>query len=197
MGMMVYTWFVYRKNQKWAKILGLISIVLAVCTHWYTGVVMQLNPGRDLNHTAMAALIFLTGAFVSGVGFMIFMLYMRNLIVPEEKKYDMDLTIELGRLMGYGIAFDFFLIFSEFLQMRYGTAEEILVLDRVLLGVFIWPFFWGQILIGLAIPLIIVFSPLGKKAWVVALIAGFLTFEGTWGMRVWWVLGGQFLQSFY
>lgn len=195
--MMVYTWFVYRENQRWAKVFGLISIVLAVSTHWYTGVVMQLNPGRELNHTAMAALIFLTGAFVSGVGFMIFLLYLRNLIVSEEKRVETGIILELGRLMGYGIAFDLFLMFSEFLQFTYGTEDEAIVLYDLLLGEFIWPFFWGQVFLGLLMPLIVIFSPLGRRAGWVALFAAFFTFEGTWGMRVWWVLGGQFLQTFF
>ena len=43
--MVIYSFFVVKNNVLWAKITGIISIVLALSTHWYTGVVMELNPG--------------------------------------------------------------------------------------------------------------------------------------------------------
>jgi Ni/Fe-hydrogenase subunit HybB-like protein len=195
--MMIYAWFVYKHNERWAKRLGLAAVTLAIMTHWYTGIVMELSsPVRELNHTAMAPLLFLTGAFISGIALMIIVMSIKNLFVGPEKKTDKSLLIEMGRLMAYGIAFDTFLMFSEFLQMTYGPAEEWATLHHVLLGVLRVPYLYMEIIMALLIPLIILFSPLGKK--VPALIfVSVLIDVGIFGMRAWWVLGGQFLQSFY
>jgi hypothetical protein len=61
--------------------------------------------------------------------------------------------------------------------------------------VFQGPYLWLEIVTGLIIPLIILVSPL-KKTRVGMLVACFCVAIGVYGMRVWWVLGGQYLQTF-
>jgi len=194
--MMVYVWFVYKENAVWARITGLISVVLALSTHWYTGVVMELNPSRHPNHTAMAPIIFLTGAYISGIGLLIMLLYIRNFFLSQAKKVSSEMLIDMGRLMAFGVGFDMFLIFSEFLQMTYGNEEEFGLLFFVLLDVFRFPYLWVEIVFGLIVPFFILFSPLGRRI-PTLLLASFLITVGVYGMRIWWVLGGQFLQPYF
>lgn len=194
--MMVYSWCIYKHNERWARIFGIFAIFLAISTHWYTGVVMELNPGRHLNHTAMAPLLFLTGAFISGIGLLIVLLWIRNMFVSHEKRIEWTLIEEVANLMVYGIVFDIFLVFSEFLQMTYGNEDEAAILHDVLLGVFRFPFLWLEIVIGLIIPFVILVTPL-KRSKAMVLIASFLVAIGVYGMRIWWVYGGQYLQTFY
>ena len=196
MAMIVYSWCIYKHNERWARIFGIIAIVLAISTHWYTGVVMELNPSRHLNHTAMAPLLFLTGAFISGIGLLIVLLWIRDMFRPPEKRVDWTLIEDMARLMTYGIVFDMFLIFSEFLQMTYGNEDEATILYDVLLGVFRFPFLWLEIVIGLIIPFIILVTPL-KRSKAMVILASFLVAIGVYGMRIWWVMGGQYLQTFY
>ncbi len=197
LGMMVYAWFVYKHNETWARVFGILGVILAVATHWYTGVVMELmSPVRELNHTAMAPLIFLTSAFVSGISFMIVVVYIRNLLVKPEKKYDPKLMIEMGRMVAIGLVFDAFLIFSEFLNSIYGPTEAFYTMTHVLLGVLSTPYIIMELIMSLLLPMIILFSPLGKKLSGV-IVASTLIAVGIYGMRLWWVLGGQFMQTFY
>lgn len=196
LAMMVYAFFVYRVNMRWARVFGIVSVGLALSTHWYTGVVMELNPSRELNHTAMAPLIFLTGAYISGIGLLIILLSARDYLFGKDKRFGDGLLFEMGRLMAYGVAFDMFLIFSEFLQMTYGGGEEATILYRVLMDNFRFPYFWMEIFAGLIIPFIILFSPLGRRRAPV-LAASFLITVGVYWMRIWWVLGGQFIQTFF
>jgi dimethyl sulfoxide reductase membrane subunit len=194
--MVIYSIFVIKNNVMWAKITGIISIVLALSTHWYTGVVMELNPGRFLNHTALAPILFLTGAFISGIGLLVLILAVRNAIVSAEKKVDWTLIFEMAQFMMYGLVFDAFLLFLEFMQGLYGSAAEVMGHEVVLMGIFQGPYLWLEIVTGLLIPFAILVSPL-KKTKSGVLLASFCVGIGVYGMRVWWVLGGQYLQTFY
>ncbi|MBF0184774.1 MAG: polysulfide reductase NrfD [Magnetococcales bacterium] len=196
MSMMVYSYFVIKSNQTFAKVFGIVAIVLALSTHWYTGVVMELNPGRFLNHTALAPLLFLTGAFISGIGLMNVIVWIRNMLLPEEKRFDWTLVYEMAQFMMYGIVFDIFLLFLDFMQTIYGSQNEVIGHGVVLMQVFRFPYLWLEMVIGLFIPLIILVTPL-KRTKAGAIVASLLVAVGVYGMRIWWVMGGQYLQSFY
>jgi len=196
MAMIVYSWFVIRNNQKWARIVGIVSIVLALSTHWYTGVVMELNPGRFLNHTALAPLLFLTGAFISGIGALIVVLWIRDMFVRPEKRIQWSLIQEMAQYMMYGIVFDAFLLFLEFMQAVYGSENLVMAHEEVLMGVFRFSYLWLETVIGLVIPFAILVSPL-KKFKAAVILASLLVAVGVYGMRIWWVMGGQYLQTFY
>ena len=194
--MFAYTYFVIKNNLLWAKILGIIAIVLALSTHWYTGVVMELNPGRYMNHTALAPLLFLTGAFISGIGLLILILWVQNMFVDIKKRIDWSLIEEMAQYMMYGIVFDLFLLFLDFMQTLYGSHSETLGHEEILMHVFRIPYLWLELIIGLIIPFFILFSPL-KKLKSGIIVASFLVAVGVYGMRVWWVMGGQYMQTFY
>ncbi len=194
--MIIYTYFVIRNNQTWAKIFGIVGIVLALSTHWYTGVVMQLNPGRFINHTALAPLLFLTGAFISGIGLLIVILWIHNMVVKIKNRIDWALMEEMAQYMMLGIGFDIFLLFLELMQSIYGNQNEVIAHEMVLMGVFRFSYLWLEVIIGLFIPFAILLSPL-KRMKTGIVVASFLVAIGVYGMRIWWVMGGQYLQTFY
>ena len=163
MSMFVYSYFVVKNDQKWARILGIFAIILALSTHWYTGVVMELNPGRFLNHTALAPLLFLTGAFISGIGLLILILSIQNLMVAVEKRIPWSLMEEMAQYMMYGLVFDAFLLFLEFMQTTYGSQSEVMGHEEVLMGVFRFPYLWLEIVIGLVVPIVILSTPLKRS----------------------------------
>lgn len=194
--MLVYTYFVIKNDQKWARIIGIVAIVLALSTHWYTGVVMELNPGRYINHTPLAPLLFLTGAFISGIGLMILVLWIQDFFLSEEKKSKWELNVEMAQYMMYGIVFDCFLLFLDFMQTQYGNTGENIGHHVVLMEIFFTPYVWLECVIGLFLPLAILVSPL-KTTKLGVYGASFLVAVGVYGMRIWWVMGGQYMQSFY
>jgi molybdopterin-containing oxidoreductase family membrane subunit len=102
----------------------------------------------------------------------------------------------MAQYMMYGIVFDAFLLFLEFMQSLYGSEAAVMAHEEVLMGVFRFSYFWSEIVIGLVIPFIILVSPLKKQKYAV-ILAAFLVAHGVYGMRVWWVMGGQYLQTFY
>ncbi|GMQ88429.1 MAG: hypothetical protein BMS9Abin08_1673 [Gammaproteobacteria bacterium] len=192
-----YSYFVHRENQRWARILGILAVILAVSTHWYTGVVIQLNPSRVPNHTSVAPLLFLTSAYVSGIGLLILCVWIRNFLVSAKARVSHELLADMARLMLYGILFDLFLLGNEFLELNYGTAEERTVLYEVLLGVFRWPFFYLEIAWGLLLPLIILVIPRLNRSPTGVFAASFMTATGVYGMRIWWVMAAQYYQGHF
>lgn len=195
--MLFYSFFVYRENQTWARAFGILAVILALCTHWYTGVVMQLNPSRVPNHSSVAPILFLTGAYVSGIGLLVCCLWVRNFFVRAEHRVEVALLADMGRLMLYGILFDMFLLFNEFLQMTYGTAEEHTMLYDVFLGVFRWPYLYMEIVWGLVLPLIILVIPWINRRLTWVLAASFMCATGVYGMRIWWVMGTLYYQGHF
>jgi len=192
-----YSFFVYKNNLRWARILGVAAIILAISTHWYTGVVMQLNPARLPNHTSVAPLLFLTGAYVSGIGLLILCLWIRNFLVSVKARVSPELMADMARLMLFGIFFDLFLLGNEFLQMTYGTGEERSILYAVLLEVFRWPYLYMEIVWGLVLPLIILVIPKLNRSLTGILIASLMTASGVYGMRIWWVMASQYYQGHF
>ncbi|MBI5683194.1 MAG: polysulfide reductase NrfD [Deltaproteobacteria bacterium] len=193
--MVIYAIFIYKHNAKWARVFGLLAMTFAASTHWYTGVVIQLNPTRGLNHTATASLLFLTGAFISGTGMLIVLFWLKNL-VRFGKPVDNELIIELGKVMMFGIAFEILLTFNEYLQLTYGTDDEFVYLKYILLGVMRTYYFWLNVVALVASFIILAFTPFRKTVGGV-LLACFLVIAAIWGMRHWWVYGGQYLQTFF
>ncbi len=192
----IYCYFLIKHNKPGAKVVGIICLILVVSLEWYTGVVMQLNPGRFLNHTSLTPLLFLAGAFISGIGFVILVLWIQNMVVEIKNRIEWKLIEEMAKYMMYGLVFDAFLLFLDFMNTLYGNENEVMGHEVVLMDVFRFSYLWLELLIGLIIPFFILVSPLKKfKAGVV--LAALLVVVGVYGMRVWWVMGGQYLQTFY
>ena len=194
--MFVYTYFVIKNDVTWARAIGILAIVLALSTHWYTGVVMELNPGRYINHTGLAPLLFLTGAFISGIGGLLLVIWVQNMFKKVENRISWELMSEMAQYMMYGIVFDIFLLWLEFMQTLYGNAGEYIGHSVVLMELFSFPYIWLEAVIGLFIPLLLLVSPL-KHNKVVILAASAMVAIGVYGMRIWWVMGGQYMQTFY
>ncbi len=191
----VYTVFIFKKNEKWARIYGLLAITFAIATHWYTGVVMELNPNRELNHTALAPILFLTGAFISGTATIIIVFWGKNLLGIGERIPD-ELLVELGRVMLIGIGFEMLQMLNEFLQATYGTEAEYIYHELILMGVMKTYYFWFNVVALVASFILLTLTP-WRKTVNVSVIASFLVILAIWGMRHWWVYGGQYLQTFY
>ncbi len=195
MGIVMYSVSIYMKNEKMARIAGPFAFVMAGGLCWYTGVTLELNPSRHPNHTGMAPLLFFVGANLSGVGAVIIIVWIRDLIMKKVSGIDLERISLMGQILLIGIVFDLFLIFSEFLQMTYGTTEEyhtLEILRTVFFGV-VPLFYFG---VGLLLPLFILITPLGKRR-VGFVAASAFVVAGMLGMRIGWVLVGQFTQSFF
>jgi len=195
---LIYAWFLFKGNARWAKILGLIGIPLAIATHGYTGFILALGKGRILWSTALMPTLFIISAMVSGMALVIIIAAIRYTYryahTPEgEREKDRTLILNLGKMMGGIIIADLFLVGNDILVLLTSTQEALHVAHLILFGKF-QPFFVGiEILLGGFLPMFLVFFPWTGRSLRGVVAASVLVMVGVMAMRYVVVVAGQFL----
>ncbi len=167
------------KDRKVVKILGIIGIPTALIVHGGTGAVFAVTKAQHYWFSGLFPLVFIISALASGGALIAF-------IYAFFGKKDADhasITSGIARIAVWFLIFDLSLILLEFLTTLYGQVPEgSLVLGEMLTGSNWWIFWIIQILIGVIIPLAIIFSPARRSPkWIGA--ASLLIVIGILGVR--------------
>jgi len=170
---------VVERDKKAVKILAILGIPTAIIVHGGTGSVFAVVKAQPYWFTPLFPLIFIISALASGGALIAF-------IYAFWGKKDGDhasVTKGIAKIAAYFLIFDVVLIFLEFFITFYGKIPEGLnVLNIITRGPNWWVFWILQILIGVIIPLIIIFSRAGRSpVWVG--IAALLIVIGVIGVR--------------
>lgn len=192
---LIYAWAIFTGKEKLSRILGIIGIPLAICTHGYTGFILALGKGRPLWSTALMPTLFIVSAMVSGIALVIFIAAIRNKFVfkdkPEEQSKDRNLIFSLGKIMGAVIIFDLFLLSNDVLVLFTSKSEELYVANMLFSGRFTVMFLGLEVLVGSLIPLFLVYYPRTAKNLNILIIASVMVMMGIYVMRVVVVYAGQ------
>ena len=195
---LIYAYYLFKGNARLAKIMGLIGIPLAICTHGYTGFILALGKGRILWSTALMPTLFIVSAMVSGMALVILAAAIRYAYryehtPPEEREKDRALILNLGKVMGAVIIADLFLVGNDILVLLTSTQEALHVAHLILFGKF-QPLFVGtEILLGGFLPMLLVFIPWTGRSLKGVVVASILVMVGVMAMRYVVVVGGQYL----
>ncbi len=195
---LIYAWYLFKGNARLAKILGLIGIPLAICTHGYTGFILALGKGRILWSTALMPTLFIVSAMVSGMALVILAAAIRYAYryehTPlEERERDRALILNLGKFMGAMIIADLFLVGNDILVLLTSTQEALHVAHLILFGKFQFLFVGTEILLGGFLPMLLVFIPWTGRSLGGVVVASILVMVGVMAMRYVVVVGGQYL----
>ncbi|MDO8682086.1 MAG: NrfD/PsrC family molybdoenzyme membrane anchor subunit [Armatimonadota bacterium] len=193
---LIYAWFLFRGDQKLAKILGMVGIPLAIATHGYTGFILALGKGRALWSTALMPTLFIVSAMVSGIGLMIALATIRwkfftGSSTSEERERDRRVILMLAKFMGATAIFDLFLIGNDILVLLTSKAEELEVARLILTGGFAPLFVGVEILLGGILPAFLVFFPRTGRRVRYCFLASLCTLVGILAMRIVVVIAGQ------
>jgi len=166
-------------DKKAIKILGIIGIPTALIVHGGTGAVFAVTKGQEYWFSGLFPLIFIVSALASG-GALIAALYA---FLGKRDSNHAIATHNIAKIAAWFLIFDLALIFLEFLVTRYGRVPQVMkVLETIFVGPNWWIFWIMQILIGVIIPLILIFGPTGRSPkWVGA--AAILIVIGVLGVR--------------
>ncbi len=188
----IYGYYMFRENLRFARIFGLIGIPLAIAVHGYTGFILAFGKARALWNTALMPILFLVSAVVSGIALMILISIIRDLLFSRERKVNTALIFNLGKLLAWMIVFDLFLTGCELavLSISHSDAQE--VAHILLTGKFSLLFIGLENLLGKIIPFIILTTPRLRSSFTMAL-ASLLVVIGIFFMRYVVVVGGEFL----
>jgi tetrathionate reductase subunit C len=192
---LIYVYFLFSDNTRMAKVFGVIGVPLAVATHGYTGFILALGK-RPLWSTALMPTLFIVSAMLSGVALLIFIVTIRHWIFrrnrPKPERAEVEAVVaELGRLMGWLIAADLFLVANDILVLLTSRTEELYVAHMMLAGKFAPLFLGVEVALGGLLPLALVFTPRTSRITAVTMLSSVLVLVGVYAMRVVVVFAGQ------
>jgi Ni/Fe-hydrogenase subunit HybB-like protein len=187
---LVYIWFMSRpedypgKDRK-LKIIGAITIPLAIAVHAYTGFVFGVVKAKVLWNTALMPGYFLTSAILSGIGLLAIVYII--MAVMKNKKPDSALLKTLKNYMIGIILLDLFWVISIVLVMLMGTESARLAINMMLHDPI---YLFVEIGFGMLLPLLILLIPSinSRPSWI--MISSVCVLIGVFAMRYTVVFGG-------
>ncbi len=173
------------------KILATVGVPLAILFHGGVGALFGVLASRPYWNSGLFPIIFLVSALASGGA----LLTVASAIFQEGWREHRQMILDLGRLVLGLVLLDALLQFSEILVGSYaGDPGYVASLQLALAGPY-WYVFWiGQVGIGLAIPIAILATRLGRDPRLVTLACGAVVI-GFIGVRLNIVIPGMSVEE--
>jgi tetrathionate reductase subunit C len=175
---LIYIYYIAIKNDRITRILGMITVPLAIFVHAYTGFAFALVRARAWWHSALMPGFFLTSALLSGIA----LLFVVALVMDKyrEEKLDPDLFKSL-RIMMIGIlVVDLFWNGCFWLTLLVSTADGH---ASILLALHEKLYVVGELICGMLVPLAILLLPPTRDNKVWLCLASILIIGGVFLMR--------------
>jgi Ni/Fe-hydrogenase subunit HybB-like protein len=175
---LIYIYFIFVKNDHITKILGTITVPLAIFVHAYTGFAFALVRARAWWHSALMPGYFLTSALLSGIALLLIVALIMDRYRREKLEPELYKSL---RLMMIGILLvDLFWSGSFWLTLLVSTADGY---ASIMYALHEKSYVWGEFLAGMLVPLVILVLPWTreKKSWLC--LASLLIIGGVFLMR--------------
>lgn len=181
----LYLYFMTRKqqNEKAMKIMSSIALPVAILVHSVTAWIFGLQIARDGWYTALMAPLFVASALDSGLALLLIVLVILSAlkIFVVEKKL---LTTLAGLLVTF-VCVDAYLLLAEVITMVYPQEPSTMLVVNELVSGSLAPFFWGQVILGLVIPIGILLFKKNREKIRLIVISSILIVIGVLFKRVW------------
>ncbi|MBN1224342.1 MAG: polysulfide reductase NrfD [Candidatus Aminicenantes bacterium] len=188
----IYGYFMFKGNMKLTRTFGRIGIPLAVMVHGYTGFILAFGKARALWNTAIMPILFLASAIVSGIALMILVCIIKDRFFSKKKEIDTALIFNMGKLLGWAIVFDLFLVGCDLLVLTISHSDAQAAAHLILRGKFSFLFLFIENIFGKILPLGLLLVPRFRNIKTVT-IAAILVVIGIFFMRYVVVLAGEFI----
>ncbi len=194
----IYIYFLFKKNIRWSKIFGVLSLPFAISVHGYTGFVLGFAKARVLWNTAVMPSYFLCSAMISGVAFMLIVALVRYHFTYqgktlEEREKDRSIIDLLAKWMAGFMILNVFYVFSDLTVMYYHTEDAFETVELVRLGKFGFLYIWVDNVFGNVVPSLLIVFNRTRRSHFLLLIAAILASIGVFIMRYVMVFGGQYV----
>lgn len=181
-----YAYLLIKGEDLKAKKIGYLGLPFALFTATYTGVLLAQMQGKALWHTALLPWLFLVGALISGLAFVI----LAGIAIGKTEELG-DRFFSLGKILAWLVALELGMIFTEVLILLNGGTDSVLSAKVFLTGNYSF-LFWGiEILLGAVVPILILFNPNKAKNLSFQSVAAMLVLIGIYAMRFVVVMAGQ------
>jgi molybdopterin-containing oxidoreductase family membrane subunit len=188
----LYLWALFKENERWSTVLGTAAVITAIFVHSGTGFIFGIINGRDMYFSSITPLAFVIAALSSGTA--LAMLILHFSFKYTKRDVDMRFFLQLSKIMLGLIIFVFYLVTIEHLTHLYDPEFQAGEKFVMFGGNFYTFVFWIQLyLIGLFIPIFILFNPgtRNKIGWILG--ASAMHVFGVLGERMLFILPGQVL----
>jgi len=180
---LLYNWFLLKNRQKEANRWGKIGVVLSLALGLYTGFLLSVVPGKPLWNSGILPLLFLVSGFVAALS----LITLTKKMLLEENNYSYESA--LSNLKLWFIVLEVCLLVFHLLTLFFLGFQGKATVLNLLAGNKAIPFWLGQILIGVIVPLaILLFS---KRTSNLLALAGLSSLIGIFALRYNFILGGQ------
>ena len=175
---LIYIYFIFVKNDRVTRILGMITVPLAIFVHAYTGFAFALVRARAWWHSALMPGYFLTSALLSGIALLVVVALVMDRYRKE--KLDPELFQSLRVTMIGILLIDLFWMGSFWLTLLVSTADGYASImfalhDKLYVG--------GELIFGMLVPLALLIIPWTAKDRAFLCLASILIIGGVFLMR--------------
>lgn len=188
----IYGYFMFKEKIKPTRVFGFIGIPLAISVHGYTGFILAFGKARALWNTALMPILFLVSAMVSGIALMILVYLVKERFFSKEKKVNQELILSLGKLLGWMIIFDLFLVGCDLIVLAISHSDAQAAANLILGGKFSLMFLILENFLGKIVPFILLVVPKFRRLATVV-VSSILVVIGIFFMRYVVVVAGEFL----
>ena len=196
--MMIEFVMLQKEQHKVATAFGLAGLLTGVAAHSNLGAVFGLLNGREFWHGPYMPIYFIVSAAMSGCVAIIFFTYLAYRFngweMSEGMKKSMESVAKLGALMMAVIIF--FTCWKMIAGVTGNPPGKYESMQTLLSGPYAVNFWVGEILLGMAIPFLLILAVRGRNMTVlfIASLAGMI---GIFFMRYDLVIIGQLIPSFH
>ncbi|MBV5317387.1 MAG: polysulfide reductase NrfD [Desulfobulbaceae bacterium] len=185
-------------KHKTAGILGMLGVIAGVAAHSNLGAVFGLLNGREFWHGPYMPIYFITSAMMSGCATVIFFHWLGYKINGWKMSTQLENSLysvgKLGALLYIIILFfTTWKMISGYTGQQPGKYESIMTLIN---GPFANNFWYGEVAMGLVIPLAIILAVRAKNVTAMA-IGSLMSIIGIFVMRYDLVIVGQIIPGFH
>jgi len=181
-----------KSNLKLARLSGAAGVISALAAHSTLGAVFGFIGSRSIWHGPYLPIYFILSAFVSGSAILILSLVINYKTRGQEPTLEIKEVVQsLGQLLLLFLGIFLFFTIWKLVTAQYGRIpgefESVMLLINETLSV---PFWVGEILLGILIPVVILVYTRAQRFWAVT-AAFLLVIVGMFAARYDFVVAGQ------
>ncbi len=181
------------RDRRVVTVLATIGVPVAIMFHGGVGALFGTVASRPHWHSGLFPILFLLSALVSGGA----LLAVIAAVFQDGVRRYRGLILDLGRLVAALLALDVLFQISEYLvAFRGGIPGHTAGLLLVLEGPYKEVFWFGQLLLGVIVPLLVFGLPTRKNPWAIV-VACALVVVGIFGLRLNIVIPGLAVEEIH
>jgi molybdopterin-containing oxidoreductase family membrane subunit len=162
-----------RREHVLLKVLASIGLLAAVALHSVTAWIFGLQKARPGWFASIMAPLFIVSATVSGLALLtVSVVTIRRLIAHP--RIEDQVIRRLGVLLAFSIPVLGYFLFAELLTAFYSAEPSVLHIFHTMMHGTYAPMFWGHLLVGLLLPLLLLLVVLGRIPRILVLGVGLI-----------------------